>query len=166
LELKPDKILNISPHKGVLYLLYRLQNEGEGIKFLHLRYFLIENHDSIILRNKRNKLTKDGKRIVATVGNYPEAWEHNRDAVYFLNPKIKGLRASTNLSNMLNRLLYKRDLINKSKGSKPSYYLSWFGKVMFQRFLLDYLLDNYCSEWEIQKYIHEIYQKLYASDGH
>lgn len=155
--MKIEYQLTHQPYKGILFLLV---NYPKKIKFLHLRYQLIENHDGIQLKTQKGRLTKKAKIIYDCFGNLEELEERTKrfkgiikkhgdvtrnimvERDFFLNPKITGKAPSNQLNNDLRRMQSGNEpLITKISGTKI-YAPTYRGYLLFHRHYFHWFVDT------------------------
>ena len=144
-KLTPKDTLNKECYRGILWLIHLYQHNE--IKFLHLRYRLVKNHN-IALNSKLKKELDDFFKDERVIVPHPEWFEK----------KIEGKRGINNLSNFLSKLI-ELNMIEKYKEKDdrfPSYRLTDFGYYKLKRWYIKSLIDMFVPDEKLDNLSYHI----------
>jgi hypothetical protein len=132
----PKDMINKNHYRAIFYLIWMFQKKK--IKFIHLRYALVENHDIVLTEKKKQELD-------AFFGN-----ELKRLPRYdWFEGKIKGERGVNNLTNLLKNL-EKMKMIDKDKTERfPSYKTTKLGRNTYSRWYAKWVVDQLIPDEKI-----------------
>ena len=146
-------MLKTQPYRGILYFL--LRNENKGIKRIHLRFLLFENHNIKVI-NAKGKLTKKGRELKKIFGRYvidnpqkiidhAKRFSKSRGHIHcdgysgFILPRQKGLskternNSAEELNKFLIRLLEMEPELVYKHPEKKTYHLTDKGRNIIIR---------------------------------
>lgn len=173
-EMKLNDLMESPHYESILTLTMYFQDKEKGLRLMHYRWALIENHDNInqnyfvhkmndFFSSSFNEKQKDElTKLYREQGN---TYNFDTDLHDFYkrypNAKgcIKGKYANNNLSNFLNKLVYTYKILNKYKDTDgiERYYLNDYRKLlaMTQRKTIKRVIETLSDE-KIFKLFHTV----------
>lgn len=127
-ELTPKDIINKGHYRAILFLIDLFKDKK--IKFIHLRYALVEKHKIILTTQTKQELSDFFGDVLEYLPRY--GW---------FEKKIEGERGINNLTNFLLRLI-EMEMIGKKKhkGERfPSYRLTKLGENISMRWYVEWM---------------------------
>ena len=127
--MNPKDMINKNHYRAIFKLIWKFQKKK--IKFIHLRYALVEKHNIVLTEKKKQKLDTFFGDELKRLLRY--GW---------FEGKIEGKRGVNNLTNLLNNL-YEMKMIDKDKTERfPSYKTTKLGRNTYNRWYSKWAIDQ------------------------
>lgn len=139
----PKDMIEKNHYRAIFNLIWTFQKKK--IRFIHIRYALVEHHNIVLTEKKKQKLDAFFGDELKKLPYYDK-----------FEGKIEGKRGVNNLTNLLDNL-YKMKMIEKDKTERyPSYKTTKLGRNTYNRWYSKWAIDQFIPDEKLRELCFQI----------